>query len=239
MCRWARIDDPRSCGFSARANICDVKGAPGAPNCLDADQAAAIDEIWAGPTNEYGQRVWYPFDKGIALGGGRGGFGGFAAIPGSTAQVMSYNHGDLTISTDLLLVDAAAIKAAGNPPGAVTYAQEAALGSKAVDDLMETQSVDLSKAKNHGAKIIMWQGAADPAIRWRDSVDYYRRVATFFGRGKRTSPRYSRGFATTMRRVLATAAEGKVRRPWMCLETSLIGSRTARLRIVFWRRAGV
>ncbi len=178
------IDDPRSCGFSARANICDVKGAPDAPNCLDGDQAAAIDEIWAGPTNEYGQRIWYPFDRGIALGGGRGGFGGFAAVPASTAQVMSYNHGDLTISTDLLFVDAAAIKTAGSPPGAMTYAQEAALGSKAVDDLMETQSVDLSKAKNHGAKIIMWQGAADPAIRWRDSLDYYRRVATYFGKGK-------------------------------------------------------
>jgi hypothetical protein len=66
----------------------------------------------------------------------------------------------------------------------VTYAEEAALGSKVVDDLMETQKVDLRKAKNHGAKIIMWQGTADPAIRWRHSLDYYRRVATYFGKGK-------------------------------------------------------
>lgn len=177
------VDDPRSCNFSAKANICGTTGAPGSPNCLDADQAAAIDEIWAGPKNEFGTKIWYPFNPTITLGLG-GAFGGFGNIPGSTAQVMSYNHQDLTIPTKLLFVDKAAIRAAGNPPGAMTYAEEAALGSKVVDDLMETRSVDLSKVKNRGAKIIMWQGTSDPAIRWTHSLDYYRRVATFFGKGK-------------------------------------------------------
>jgi len=177
------VDDPRSCNFTARANICGATGAPGSPNCLDADQAAAIDEIWAGPKNEFGTKVWYPFNPTITL-GLTGVFGSFGSIPASTAQVMSYNHEDLTIPTNLLFVDKAAIRAAGNPPGAITYAEEAALGSKMVDDLMETRSVDLSKARNRGAKIIMWQGTSDPAIRWTHSLDYYRRVATYFGKGK-------------------------------------------------------
>jgi len=176
------IDDPRACTFSAKANICGVKSAPGAGQCLDADQAAAIDEIWRGPTNKYGISIWYPFDRGIAL-TANGFMGGYGAIPSSTGQVMAYDHGDLNISTDLLFTDEAAIVAAGNPKGAITYAGEAALGSKVVDDLMETRDVDLDKAKNHGTKIIMWQGNDDSAIRWTGSADYYRRVATHYGNG--------------------------------------------------------
>src|SRR5579871_1543148 len=178
------IDDPRACAFSARANMCGAKDAPGTPDCLDRDQAAAIDEIWAGPKNEHGKRIWYPFGPGILLTSSAGPFGGFGGIPASTAKVLSYDHRDLTIPTNLLFVDHAAIQAAGNPSGAVTYAEEAALSAKVTDDLMETQKVDLSKAKNRGAKIIMWQGTEDPAIRWTHSLDYYRRVATYFGKGK-------------------------------------------------------
>src|SRR5262249_16618951 len=39
------ISDPRSCKFSAKANICGVPGAP-ATNCLTAAEADAIDKIW-------------------------------------------------------------------------------------------------------------------------------------------------------------------------------------------------
>jgi len=177
------IDDPRACTFSARANICGVAGAPAAPACLDADQAAAIDMIWAGPTNESGTPIWYPFGRDIPL-TTSGFMGGFASVPASTAQVLAYNHRDLQFPLDLLFIDKAAIMAAGNPAGAMTYADEATLGSNEVGDLMDTRSVDLDKVKNHGGKIIMWQGTADPAIRWTHSLDYYRRVATYYGGGK-------------------------------------------------------
>jgi feruloyl esterase len=176
------IDDPRACTFSARANLCGTRGAPAAPDCLDADQARAIDLIWDGPRNSKGVAIWYPFDRGIAL--SEGGFmGGFGAIPGSTAQVISYDHADLGFPVDNLYLNQAAITAAGNPHGAVSYEAEAVLGSREVGDLMTTSSVDLRKVRDHGGKIIMWQGTADAAIRWRHSADYYRRVATFFGNG--------------------------------------------------------
>src|SRR5499426_1389842 len=42
------IDDPRTCKFSATANICGAATAPAA-NCLTAAEAAAIDRIWDGP----------------------------------------------------------------------------------------------------------------------------------------------------------------------------------------------
>jgi len=174
------IDDPRACKFSAAANICGKPGAPAAPNCLDADQAAAIDTIWDGPHNHLGKRIWHPFDRGVP----GGTLINFGALPSSAGQVMAYDHRDLTFSVSNLFSDAAAIAAAGNPPNAITYEDEATLGAKNTADFMDTQDPDLREVKQHGGKIIMWQGAADQLIRWRDSVDYYRRVATFFGDGE-------------------------------------------------------
>jgi hypothetical protein len=171
------IDDPRACTFSARANICGKPGAPAAPNCLDADQAAAVDMVWEGPRNHHGKRIWHPFDRGIT-------FWNVAAALGSTAQVVAYDHRDINFSVANLYLDKDAIAAAGNPPDAITYEDEATLSSRTVGDFMETQDPDLSAVKRHGGKIIMWQGAQDPLIRWRDSADYYRRVATFMGHGE-------------------------------------------------------
>jgi hypothetical protein len=51
------------------------------------------------------------------------------------------------------------------------------------EDANQIGTVDL--AKNRGAKIIMWQGTSDQLIRWRDSLDFYRRAAvTYSGTGK-------------------------------------------------------
>lgn len=177
------IDDPRACTFSARSNLCGVAGAPPAPECLDADQAEAVDLIWDGPRNEAGKRIWYPFDRGIAL--TEDSFmSGFGATPASSAQVMAYDHRDLSFGSAHLFLNRAAIVAAGNPPDATTYEAEATLASNTVADLMDTRSVDLQAVHAHGGKIIMWHGTADPAIRWTHSADYYRRVATYFGDGK-------------------------------------------------------
>jgi hypothetical protein len=172
------LDNPLQCYFSATANICGKPGAPAPPNCLDANQAAAIDLIWAGPHNSHGLRIWYPFDRGAAIGVG------FGAIPGSTAQVMAYDHMDLTYDVNNLYLDKASIAAAGYPPNAITYEDEATLSARVTDNYMETQDVNLDKVRKHGGKIIMWQGSADNLIRWRDSVDYYRRVATYYGHGE-------------------------------------------------------
>jgi len=168
------LDDPRACTFDASANICGTVGAPAAPNCLTAEQAQAINAIWDGPRNHLGQKIWHPMERGSAIGVG------FATIPGSAAQVLSWDHRDLNFNTNLLYSTPAALAAAGSPAGAITYEDEATLGAINTNDLLgedanQVGTVDL--AKNHGAKIIMWQGTADQLIRWRDSLDFYRRAA--------------------------------------------------------------
>jgi feruloyl esterase len=171
------IDDPRACTFSAKANVCGQPHAPTAPNCLDADQADAVDRIWDGPRNSFGKRIWHPVERGVTL-------WTVASLLGSAPQVVTYDHRDINFSDANVYLDKQTKAAAGNPPNSITYEDEATLGAFNTDPYMETQSPDLSKVKRHGGKIIMWQGGQDQLIRSRDSIDYYRRVATFMGVGK-------------------------------------------------------
>ena len=170
------VDDPRACTFSATANICGHAGAPAAPNCLDADQAAAIDMIWDGPRNSSNKRIWHPVDRGVTL-------WNVATLLASAPQVVAWTHRDINFSTANVFLNKQTLAASGNPNG-ITYEDEATLGSRNTGDYTETQSADLRKVRDRGGKIIMWQGAQDQLIRWRNSIDYYRRVATFMGDGE-------------------------------------------------------
>src|SRR5207249_3594310 len=169
--------DPRACTFDASANICGMPSAPAAPNCLTAEQAQTINKMWDGPRNHLGLKIWHPFERGSSIGVG------FANMPSSAVQVMAWDHRDLTFNQALLFSNAAAIAAAGSPSGAITYEDEAALGSNTVNDLLgedANQRGQIDRARDHGAKVIMWQGTADQLIRWRDSLDFYRRVAVHY-----------------------------------------------------------
>jgi hypothetical protein len=170
------IDDPRACTWSASNNICGAPGAPAAPNCVTAQQAAVIDKMWDGPRNRFGKLIWYPFDRSSPIGVG------ITPVPSSTGQVMAWDHADLNFGVNNLYSSRAFAAANRNgAPNPIAYEDEAQLGALLVDDLIDTQSANLDLVHNHGGKIIMWQGGADQLIRWRDSVDYYRLVATRYG----------------------------------------------------------
>src|SRR5581483_4966557 len=68
------IDEPRTCTFSAHANVCGTPTAPG-PNaqgqqtCLSVQEADAIDMIWDGPRNAEGDKIWFGLDRGTSLTG--------------------------------------------------------------------------------------------------------------------------------------------------------------------------
>jgi hypothetical protein len=174
------VADPRACTWSATNNICGKPGAPAAPNCLDADQAAAIDRIWDGPRNSLGKRIWNAFDRGIN-------FSASTNTPGSTTQVIQWNHADTTFAGSNLYADQEAIDLAAGAgidvSNAITYENEAYLGSHTTNDYTDNFSPALDKARAHGTKIVQVHGTIDGAIRWRTDVDYYRRVAQHFSRG--------------------------------------------------------
>lgn len=157
------------------SNTCGEPGAPEAPNCLDPIQADGLDKAWDGPRNRHGTRIWHPYDRGVNLGAG-------TTTQGSTVQVMRWNHYDTSFAGSNLFADQESIDlaaAAGiDVSNAVTYEQEAVLGSKRTADFVDDDDDPkaLDEAHKLGIKIIVYHGTQDPLIQYRNDVDYYRLV---------------------------------------------------------------
>jgi len=109
--------------------------------------------------------------------------GGSIFLPLAT-QTITWNHKNASFDPNNLYQDEESLALAGHPSGGITYADEATLGANTVADYTDNQTTDLSKALQHGTKVLHFHGTADPAIFWRTSADYYRRVATWLGHGK-------------------------------------------------------
>ena len=155
------IDDPRSCKFSATANICGVPGAP-ATNCLTPQEAAAIDKIWDGPRNSDGNRIWFGLDRGTALTGLNG--------TNPFALGVTQFHWD---EHDLLF-DWKTVTADG-------YPQVAQDGSRNIADVTDTFA-HLDSFKRNGGKLLTFVGGNDQLIFPRGVINYYRVEASHQGR---------------------------------------------------------
>jgi hypothetical protein len=175
------IADPRACTFSAKANVCGAPGAPASPNCLTEPQATGIDRIWDGPRNRFGDRTYFGWPRGsalpltTALGGGAAGAG-----PTLTIQ---WNHLDPTLDFSILYSDPESVSLAGSPATAMSYDDEAALGSNTIGQFMANRDVPQDAFRAKGGKIIHVHGMQDTLINWQQSLDYYRRTATMYGNG--------------------------------------------------------
>ncbi|MGH8781976.1 tannase/feruloyl esterase family alpha/beta hydrolase [Paraburkholderia sp.] len=177
----AIMNDPRACTWSATNNICGAKGAPAAPDCLNKIQAAGIDLAWAGPHNGFGKRIWGPYDRGIN-------HGVATASTMSTPQVLHYNHFDENFDISNLYLDQQSINlaAAGGADvrKAIVYENEAVLGSvRTADYIDDNDPSRLETARRNGMKIMVYHGLQDPAIQFRNDIDFYIRVASYFANG--------------------------------------------------------
>jgi len=157
------IGEPRSCTFSAKANVCGEPTAPAA-NCLTPQEAAAIDLIWDGPRNTYGKQVFPGLERGAQISALNG------AVPSQTATgQLRWNHSDASFDwSTLTLAD---------------YGREAQLGSMTTGDIINTNDPRLERVRDAGKKILMWQGTADQLISAENGLEYYTRVAAHFGGG--------------------------------------------------------
>jgi hypothetical protein len=155
------IDDPRSCTFSAKQNICGTSTAPTA-NCLTDTEAEAIDRIWDGPRNTRGQKVWFGLDRGTSLPPLNGAFPFFLGV-----TQFHWNEHDRTFDWKTVAVD--------------TYAQIAQDGSRNIADVTDTFG-DLDEYRRHGGKLLTFVGANDQLIMPRGVINYYREMAARYGR---------------------------------------------------------
>ena len=155
------IDDPRTCKFSATANICGTPTAPAA-NCLTPAEAEAIDKIWDGPRNAKGNKIWFGLDRGTNL-SGLNGTNPFAL--GVTQ--FHWDEHDLNFDWRTVSEDG--------------YPQVAQDGSRNIADVTDTFG-DLDTFRRHGGKLLTFVGGNDQLIMPRGVINSYRQMASRFGK---------------------------------------------------------
>src|ERR1044071_2690650 len=150
------IDDPRTCAFSATANICGAATAP-ATNCLTAAEAAAIDRIWDGPRNADGDKVWFGLDRGTSIPALNGTLPFFLGV-----TQFHWDEHDLAFDWRNVAIDG--------------YAQVAQDGSRNIADVTDTFG-NLDAFRRSGGKLLTFVGANDQLIYPRGVINYYRTMA--------------------------------------------------------------
>jgi tannase/feruloyl esterase len=154
------IDDPRTCHFSATANVCGAATAP-ATNCLTPAEATAIDRIWDGPRNAKHRKIWFGLDRGTD----------FSGLDGANAFALGvtqfhWDEHDLNFNWQT-------VPQAG-------YPQVAQDGSRNIADVTDTFG-PLDTFKEHGGKMITFVGGNDQLIFPRGVINYYRQMASRYG----------------------------------------------------------
>lgn len=160
------IDDPRTCGFSAKANVCGSSTAPESA-CLTAKEAEAIDRIWDGPRNSDGLKIWFGLDRGTDLGGGFG-LNGARPFPLGVTQFHWAMH-DRNFDWQDVTIDG--------------YANVAQAGSRNIADVTDTFG-NLDEFRKGDGKLLTFVGANDPLIMPRGVINYYRQMASRYGGGE-------------------------------------------------------
>lgn len=156
------IDDPRTCRFSARANVCGEPTAP-ASNCLTLQEADAIDRIWDGPRNTEGNKIWFGLDRGTNI----------AALNGTNPFALGviqfqWNTHDRSFDWTTVSAD--------------EYAEVAQAGSRNIADVTDTFG-DLDVFRKSGGKLLTFVGMNDQLIMPRGVLHYYREMAARYGKG--------------------------------------------------------
>lgn len=154
------IDDPRTCKFSAKANVCGTPTAPAA-NCLTPQEAEAIDKIWDGPRNSKDNKIWFGLDRGTSL----------PALNGTNPFALGvtqfhWNRHDLNFDWRTV-----------NQEG---YPEVAEDGSRNIADVTDTFG-DLDTFRRKGGKLLTFVGGNDQLIMPRGVINYYRQMASHYG----------------------------------------------------------
>jgi hypothetical protein len=177
------IDDPRTCTFNAKANVCGQQGAPAA--CLTPKEAEAVNVMWDGPRNDSGKRIWFPIDRGtdFSFWDGDAPFGLAPVQFGwDLADPAYYNAGVFPTSYPGHWGNVALNSTISVPGAVTTYAAVAQAGSNTVADLTDTFD-DLDAFKASGGKMITFVGGNDALIMPRGVINYYRVMAARYAEG--------------------------------------------------------
>jgi hypothetical protein len=158
------INDPRTCHFDARANICGASNAP-VSDCLTAEEASAINLIWDGPRNRHHDKIWFGLDRGTD----------FSILDGTMPFFLGvtqfhWDEHDRNFDWRIVTLD--------------QYPQVAQDGSRNIADVTDTFG-PLDTFRAHGGKLLSYVGANDQFIYPRGVINYYRTMALRYSRTDR------------------------------------------------------
>jgi feruloyl esterase len=167
------LTDPRDCHFDPKALLCTGGKVP--PACLTADQVTTMQKYYAGTIDPVNGQVIYPgYERG--------------------------NETDNVLGLGLVLMESLPEPAFdglfywvfgpsfGHPASAVNFANfDFHRAVDTVDDqlaeVLNADSTDLGEFREHGGKLLMYHGWADPLIPSQSSINYFNALVGNNGRG--------------------------------------------------------
>jgi feruloyl esterase len=169
------VTEPTSCNWKPEMIACSA-GTSG-PDCLSPVQVAAIKRLMIPPTNRKGEVLYpYPFIPGTETQWAFGVFADPQFGPRSAAA-------ELFEATLKYLADPQ--PRSGVDPLKFNFDRDPATLARA-RKLYDAASYDLSRVKNLGGKILMWNGLADGAVKATSSIGYYLGVEKAMGGREKT-----------------------------------------------------
>jgi len=160
------INEPRRCNFDARSLIC---GDPPTTNCLTPEEADAINMIWYGPTNPQGYRLWGGPSIGTTF--------GIMLLGGNSPFGFMYDYERYWVHQDPNWD----WRELAGENFQEKFTKEMRLSDRKFQATASTDSTDLDKVKNRGAKIIFYHGINDPLIVPFGSYNYISRLFDRYG----------------------------------------------------------
>ena len=161
------LTDPRDCGFDPGLLQCSGGNTP--PNCLTPDQVGVIRKYYAGPSNPRTHALINP-------GNARG---SEASTVGALGFILNEFLPEPAFDGLFYWVFGASF---GDPASAHNYQnfdfdRDIAIVDHVLAADLNATSTDLSAFREHGGKLVMYHGWADPLIPSQSSINYFNAVA--------------------------------------------------------------
>ena len=160
------IENPRVCKFDPKVLQCT--GADG-PSCLTAPQVEVAKKIYSGVTNSITGKSMFPgLEPGSEM--------GWSSLSGAQPLALGVEIYRYLVHQDAKW-DFATFNADTDIP----------LAEKVIGPTMDAVDPNLKPFVDHGGKLLMYHGWADPGISPRNSVNYYQSVLDTLGAAKTSS----------------------------------------------------
>jgi feruloyl esterase len=167
------IADPRRCAYDPAALVGTTPAGCDAFTAADAD---VIGKIWRGPRRRDGSFLWYGLPRGAD----------FMAMSGTAGAPLTAHPNPITLSwwRDFLTQNPNWDWTVLTPALYEQYFDQSVEEFSAV---IATDNPDLAAFRDHGGRIVLWHGLADPLIYPEGTIDYYERVEKQMGGAENTA----------------------------------------------------